>query len=240
MPERRPARRDPAVLGRAGGREVPDRIQPGRPQVRPVRVRPLDRVTQDRDHPGAGDQRADPPLRLPVVQVEGGRLAAQRAGRRGVEQRLVVLPPPDVLPVGLHVAGPAATLRRRAVGEEELGFLDRGHEQLGMPGQGRMQGGGARLGGTDRRGNLARPRGDLLSASEISYYPDQFNSLKSGRSTSLAGRSALAALAAARVPVHAASLPFRRMRTPPGAHFRDGVAAATTGTAATSRAAWRP
>ncbi len=163
MPERRPARRDPAVFGRARGREVPDGIQPGRPQVRPVGVRPLDRVTQHGDHPGARDQCVDPLLRPAVVQVEGSRLAAQRAGRRGGEQRLVVVPPPDVLPVGLHIAGAAAPWRR-AVGEEVLRLLDRGHEQRGMPGQGHMQRGGAGLGGTDRKEIWQGHEGDLLGA----------------------------------------------------------------------------
>jgi hypothetical protein len=109
-------------------------------------VGPLDRVAQDHDHLGVRDQLADAALRGAVIQIKRCRLAAQGAGRGAGEQRLVVRPPPDVLAVGLHVAGPAPAGRRRPVGEEELGLLDRRHEQARMRGQGGMQRRGARLG----------------------------------------------------------------------------------------------
>src|SRR5262249_20849931 len=103
-----------------------------------------------------------------VVQVEGGGLAAQRAGWCGAEQCLVVLPPPYVLAVGLHVTGSPAAARRGTVGEEELRFLDGGHEQLGMPRQGRMPRRCARLGRTDHQEIRQGHGGDLLTAVEIS------------------------------------------------------------------------
>ena len=236
MPERRPARRDPALLGRARGREVPDGIQPGGPQVRPVGVRPLDRITQDRDHPGARDQRMDPLLRPAVVQVEGGRLAAQRAGRRGVEQRLIVLPPPYVLAVGLHVAGPAATPRRWAVGEEELGFLDRGHEQPGMPGQGRVQGGGASLGGADHEEIWPGHGGDLLSTDENPSIPINLIVLDPGGQRSSRGAARWRLWQRRGCRVHAAPFPFRRVAHPTGSPIcATGMAAATTGEGGHSR-----
>src|SRR5262249_5656289 len=64
-------------------------------------------------------------------------------------QRLVLIPPPDVLPVGLHVTGAAAASGGRPVGEEELRLLDGRHEQAGVGGQGRVQGRGPRLRGAN-------------------------------------------------------------------------------------------
>jgi hypothetical protein len=145
VPEGRPAGRDPLLLLRAGADEVADRLQPGRPQVRPVGVRALDRVAEDHDELHVRDRLGDPGHRRLVVEVERRGLAAQRPGRGGVEERLVPVELPDVLAVGQGVTG-AALGRRRAVGEEELRFLDRRQEQAGMPGERGVQRGGPRLG----------------------------------------------------------------------------------------------
>src|SRR5262249_49511407 len=153
-----------------------------------------------RARPGGGGRGRGPPLRLPVVQVEGGRLPAQRPGRRGAEQRLVVLPPPYVLAVGLRVARPAAPPRRGAVGEEELRFLDRGHEQLGGSGQGHVQRGGASLGGTGEEEIRQGHPGDLPGGG-ISYYLGQFNRLRPGRQRLPSGLAAAQGGAAAGRPV---------------------------------------
>jgi hypothetical protein len=67
VPERRPAGRHPAVFLRASAEEVADRLPPGRPQVRPVGVCALNRITQDHDEPGVRDEIADPPLCREVV-----------------------------------------------------------------------------------------------------------------------------------------------------------------------------
>ena len=149
VPERCPARRHAGILLGAGAHEVADRLQPGRPQVGPVGVGALDRVAQDHDHLGVRDQLADAALRGTVIEIKRCRLTARGTGRGAGEQRLVVRPPPDMLAVGLYVARPAAAGRRRPVGEEELGLLDRRHEQARMRGQGSMQRRGARLGGAD-------------------------------------------------------------------------------------------
>jgi hypothetical protein len=130
---------DPALFLGARLDEVADRLKPGRPQVRPVGVRPLDRIPQDHDELRRRDEVPDAPQRRPVVEVQRRRFAAQRTGRGRLEQCLVPVPLPDVLPVGERVPGAAAG-RRRAVGEEELRFLDRRHEQARMPGQRRVQG----------------------------------------------------------------------------------------------------
>ena len=124
VPERRPARLDPPPFLLAGPQDVADRLQPGRPQVRPVGVGPLHRVTQHHDEPGVGDSGSDAPLRGQVVEVERGGFAGQRARRSGVEKGLVVLSSPDVLAVCLDVAG-TTTGRGRAVGQEEFRFLHR-------------------------------------------------------------------------------------------------------------------
>ena len=151
VPERGPPGRGPGVLLGAGADEVADRFQPGRPQVGPVRMRPLDRVPQDHDHLDPRDQLADAALRVAVIKIEGRRLAAQGARRGAREQRLVVGAPPHVLPVGLHVARPAAAVRRRPVGEEELRFLDGRQVQARVSGQRGMECGGACLGSTDHQ-----------------------------------------------------------------------------------------
>ena len=145
VPEVRPPGGPARRLGRAGREEVGLRLQPGRPQVRPVGMGPVDRVAEHEDDPCVRDERVDPPVRRPLVQVERGGLAAQRARRRRVEQRLVVGSPPDVLLVGLPVAG-AARGRRRAVRQEELGLLDGGQEELRVPDEGGVERGGACLG----------------------------------------------------------------------------------------------
>ena len=150
VPEAGPAGRDPAVLLAARPDEVTDRLQARRPQVSPVGVGPLHRIAHDHDQPGLGQRLADPAHRGPVVQVERRRLAAQRAGRGRVEQRLVLRPAPDVLPVSERVPG-SALGRRRAVGEEELGLLDRRHEEPRVPGERGVQRRGARLRGTDHQ-----------------------------------------------------------------------------------------
>ncbi len=147
VPEVRPARGHPAILRGAGGDKVRDRVQAGRPQMGPVGVRSLDRITQHDDESRVRDERPDPPLRGLAVEVERRGFAGQRAGWRSREQAFVVSPAPDVLAVGLRVAGPALG-RRRPVSEEELRLLDRGQVQVRVPGQRGMQGGGARLGCT--------------------------------------------------------------------------------------------
>jgi hypothetical protein len=149
MPELCPARRDPAVLVRTRPHEVTLRVQARGPQVGPVRVRPLHRVTQDRDQLGRRDQLPDPALCLPVIQVERGRLAAQQARGGRPEQRLVVGAAPDVLTPGGDVTRPAPPAGRRPVGQEELRLLDRGHVQRRVPVERGVQGGRPRLGGTD-------------------------------------------------------------------------------------------
>src|ERR1700722_3644217 len=88
VPELRPARGDPLVLGRAGPDKVVDRIQAGRPQERPVRMCALDWVTEDDDEPGLRDELSDASLSVVTVEVEGRRLAAQRALRRGGKEFL--------------------------------------------------------------------------------------------------------------------------------------------------------
>ena len=150
VPELRPARRHPAVLVAAGPDEIPDRVKAGRPEVGPVGVGPLHRVTQHRDHLDVRDQVLDPALRRSVIEVERGGLGPQLARRGRLEQRLVVLPPPDLLTPGRDIAGAAATGGRRPpVGQEVLGLFDRRHVEHGMRGQGRVQGRGAGFGGTD-------------------------------------------------------------------------------------------
>ena len=114
-------------------------------------MRPLDRVPQDHDHLDPQDQLADAALRVAVIKIEGRRLAAQGARRGAREQRLVVGAPPHVLPVGLHVARPAAAVRRRPIGEEELRFLDGRQVEAWVGGQGGMECGGPGLGGTDHQ-----------------------------------------------------------------------------------------
>ena len=59
MPERSPAGGDAAVLLPSRLDEIADRLKARRPQVRPVRVRPLDRVPDDYDQPRVRDQGAD-------------------------------------------------------------------------------------------------------------------------------------------------------------------------------------
>jgi hypothetical protein len=107
-------------------------------------VRPVHRVAQQDDQLHVRDQALDPVVRGQIVQIERGGLAAQRPRRRGVEQRLVVRLPPDVLLVGLHVAGTAAG-RRAPVGEKELGLLHPGQEQVRVLHQRGVQGRGPRL-----------------------------------------------------------------------------------------------
>src|SRR6202043_3279009 len=103
VPEAGPARGDPALLLAAGRDEVRHRLQARRPQVGPVRMGTLYWVADDHDQPGLRERVADPAHRGPVVQVERGRLAAQGPGQSRGEQRLVVRPAPDVLPVGERV-----------------------------------------------------------------------------------------------------------------------------------------
>ncbi len=150
VPEGRPARGDAARLLRAGADDVADGFEPRRPQVRPVRMRALDRVTQDDDQLGVREQRVDAALGVAVVQVERCGLAFQRSRRRVVEQRLVLRPAPDVLLEGQRVAG-TAPCRRGPVAEEELGLLDRGHEQGGVSCERGVQGGRPRLGRSDHQ-----------------------------------------------------------------------------------------
>jgi hypothetical protein len=124
MPERGPAGADaPWFLG-AGLDEVPDRFQPGRPQVGPVGVGPFHRIAQHRNQLRVRDRGPDAPHRVPVVQVQRRRLTPQRPRRGRVEQRLVIRPPPHVLAVGERVAGSAAR-RRRPLTEEEFRLFDR-------------------------------------------------------------------------------------------------------------------
>jgi hypothetical protein len=54
VPEVRPPVGDPPLLGLARAHQVADRLQPGRPQMRPVGMGPLDRVAQRHDEPDAG------------------------------------------------------------------------------------------------------------------------------------------------------------------------------------------
>ena len=150
VPETGPPGRDPALLFAAGPDEVTERLQARRPQVRPVGVGPLHRIAHDHDQPGVGQRRADPAHRGAVIQVERGGLTAQGPSRSRVEQRLVIRPAPDVLPVGECVSGPALG-RRRPVGEKELRLLDRRHVQARVTGERRMQRRGPRLRGTDHQ-----------------------------------------------------------------------------------------
>ena len=150
VPEAGPARGDPAVLLATGPDEVADRLEARRPQMRPVRVRPFDRIAHDHDQPGAGNRLTYPAHRGPVVQVQRRRLAPERAGRSRVEQGLVIRPAPYLLAVGQRVPR-AAPGRRRSVGEEELRLLDRGQVKARVTGQRDMQRRGARLRGTDHQ-----------------------------------------------------------------------------------------
>jgi hypothetical protein len=143
-PEGRPARGGAPRFGGARRHRVADRLQAGRPQMRPVGVRPLDRIAEYGDHASLRNQLLDTALSVTVVQVERGALAAQAAKGSGVEQRLVVRAPPDVFPIGLRVAG-AAAAGWRAVRKEELGLFDARHEQVRMAVEPRVQGRGARL-----------------------------------------------------------------------------------------------
>jgi hypothetical protein len=150
VPEAGPARGDPAVLLATGPDEVADRLQARRPQMRPVRVRPFDRIAHDHDQSGARNRLAYPAHRGAVVQVQRRRLAPQRPGRSRVEQGLVIRPAPYLLAVGQRVPR-AAPGRRRSVGEEELRLLDRGQVKARVTGQRDMQRRGARLRGADHQ-----------------------------------------------------------------------------------------
>ena len=103
-PERGPAGRPAALLLGTGGREIVDRLQTVGPQMGPVGVGPVHRIAQDHDDPGLGNGLVDPLAWRGVGQVERGRLAPQGAGSGGVEEPLVVVAPPDPLPVAVGVA----------------------------------------------------------------------------------------------------------------------------------------
>ena len=62
VPEVRPARRRPAFFTGERAQEVGLRLQPRPAQVRPVRVRPLDRVPQHGDEPGVWEEVPDAAL----------------------------------------------------------------------------------------------------------------------------------------------------------------------------------
>src|SRR5579859_1219855 len=97
------------------------------------------------------------------------------AGRSRGEQRLVVRPAPDVLPVGQRVPG-AALGRGRPVGQEELRLLDGGHVEPGVFGQRGVQGRGAGLGGADdqevghRHGASRGSSVSIFSIRIVGYY----------------------------------------------------------------------
>src|SRR6266480_8136665 len=133
MPKVSPASLDPRVFLRARLHHIADRFEACRPQVRPVGVGALDRVSQHSDELRRRDASADPSLCRAVVEVERRRLPAQHSAGCRVEQSLIVLEPPDVLAVGPGIAWAAAS-GRWAIGEEELRLLDRRHEERGVPG----------------------------------------------------------------------------------------------------------
>src|SRR5215467_5791327 len=108
-------------------------------------MRALNRIPEHDDQLGVWSQRLDPPLRIPVVQVKRRGFALHLTGTRAVEQRLIVIAPPDMLTVGLDVARPAVG-GWRSIGQEKLGLLDRRHVQRGVLGQRRMQSRGPSLG----------------------------------------------------------------------------------------------
>ncbi len=131
-PERREAVVGTPAFQAAGGEEVSFGLEAVGAQMGPVRVGAVDRVTDDRDQLGVRDSIADAQVRGGVPEVERGALAAQRAGRRSIEELLVALALPDPFLPAVRIARPAmiAPARPVSAGQEVLRFLGRGQEQL--------------------------------------------------------------------------------------------------------------
>ena len=166
-----PSRRRPSLgLQSARGQEVPFRLQSVRPQVGPVGVRPVHRVTQHHDQPGVRHRRGDPPVGLGVLQVEGGALPAEGTGRGAFEEGLVVLPAPHPFASAVGVTR-TAVLGRRTVAEEVLRLLHGRQVELGMPLQGRVEGGRPRLGGTDDEEVRKRHRPSVHRGCAVHHRP---------------------------------------------------------------------
>src|ERR1700722_6754050 len=89
VPEIPPAVGD--ALGFEGTRrdEITYRLEAVRPEMQPIRVSPVDRITKDDDQSCVRDQAGDPVMRGLVIQIERGALPAHEVVR-AVEQRLVV------------------------------------------------------------------------------------------------------------------------------------------------------
>jgi hypothetical protein len=148
-PERRPTGCRTFLLQPARRHEVAFGFEPVGPEVRPVRVGAVDRVTQRGDEARQRDGVSNASMGLPREQVERAGLPPQRAGRGVLEQPLVVLTPPHVLPEGPGVPRPASS-RGRPVGQEVLRLLDTGQEQPGMSIQRHVERRGPGLGHADQ------------------------------------------------------------------------------------------
>ncbi len=107
-PKGRPSRR--LAFGLLGARrdEVGDRLQPVRPEVRPVGVGAVYGVAQDGDQLGVWHGIGDATVRLEIGQVQRRALPSQRPCGSLIEEGLVVLPPPDPLPIAVGVPRTAA------------------------------------------------------------------------------------------------------------------------------------
>lgn len=105
----------------------------------------FDRIAQHDDELGRRDEFFDPLLGISVIEVKRGGFALEHSTGCRVKQRLIVAAAPDVLAVGFRVTRAAFT-RRWPVSQEELRLFDRRQVQLGMPGQGRVQGRGPSFG----------------------------------------------------------------------------------------------
>ena len=160
VPERSPSIRDAGVLGRACSHEVADGFEAVRPRVHPVRIRTIDRITDDDHELGVGNRVGDPQLRAAVVQVERRALAAQGIGRRVGEERGVVVEAADPLLDAVRVAGALLATRPTAVAHEELRFLDARHVQARMCGRARCA--TRSCPPSARRGSGSRAKNDCL------------------------------------------------------------------------------
>ncbi len=114
----------------------------------PIRVGAVHGVAKDDDQPDVRHRLMYAAVRCRVGKVERRALTSQRPDGSLIEQTKVLFwsPHPFAVAVGVPRAAPG---RRRPIAQKELGLLYRRQEELRVPVEGGVQGGGARLGGAD-------------------------------------------------------------------------------------------